>query len=240
MWGDIFISCACLTERDWTAWCPCLIITHKHLCALSVLVCVFRRKPWENLFILATEQCVCDHHSIFRRSFPTEAYTNTCYYQWLKFIPASCNWSILWNAYGVMTLFYTLMFFRLKCEFWRLRLYRVRFQRMLKYSFKWRYLNLAISSIIKHDFSDTEITFYIWKWEKQIYFEGKAFEVKRMNQERFICGGKKSNYGKGNSPPILFVDLQRYSSRLVSVAKGLINHGEWFYIFCIEMDEYEA
>lgn len=70
MRGDIFISCACLTGGHWAAWCSCLRVTHKHLCALSVPVCIFRHKPLENHFALSHEQCVCPHHSVPWKVFP--------------------------------------------------------------------------------------------------------------------------------------------------------------------------
>lgn len=59
-----------------------------------------------------------------------------------------------------------------------------------------------------------------------------------MNQE--LCLKKLVKDMKGKSLPILFVVLQSYFSWLVAVAKGLINHAEWLYIFCIEMGEYQA
>lgn len=124
MRGDIFISCACLTEGHWAAWCSCLRVTHKHLCALSVPVCIFRHKPLENHFVLATwAVCVLSSLGSLRDLSPQRHISNTYCYRWLKFIPVSCNWSIWWHSYGVvMTLFCIRMFFRLKCEFWRLRL----------------------------------------------------------------------------------------------------------------------
>ena len=42
---------------------------------------------------------------------------------------------------------------------------------------------------------------------------------------------------RGDILPVLFVALQRYFFRLITVARGLIHHAEWLYIFCIEVDE---
>lgn len=70
--------------------------------------------------------------------------------------------------------------------------------------------------------------------KKQAYFEGKTFEMKRMKQRDLV---KKVKDMRGEILPVLFVTLQRYFFRLIAVARGLINHPEWLYIFCIEVDE---
>lgn len=83
MRGDIFISCACLTEGHWAAWCSCLRVTHKHLCALSVPVCIFRHKPLENHFVLATwAVCVLSSLGSLRDLSPQRHISNTVIGGW--------------------------------------------------------------------------------------------------------------------------------------------------------------
>lgn len=70
-------------------------------------VCVFRLNPEEKLSVLATGTvCVTLPPNSLGDHSPETHIPNTRYYQRLKFMPVSCNWSILCNSHNAVTLFF--------------------------------------------------------------------------------------------------------------------------------------
>lgn len=97
---------------DWVVWCPCLIIIHRHL---SVSPGLHHRNtslswPQEQYVSFPTTNTLRAHS-------PQTHIPNTCYYHRLKLIEVFCEIPMmLWHYFTYCLLF------RLKCEFWRLRL----------------------------------------------------------------------------------------------------------------------